>query len=204
MDTFLRRIIGAFVLAFWALCAHAQGATRYVTDELTIVLRDTPRADGPARGVVNTGARVTVLSVDEGSGYARVRTADGREGWILERHLKAEPVARERLQQVQKELAAAQAELKKVREEHARLQQDFQRVTGGEPIASREVIEESDRLRAQLADKDREVAAIHEQYGARRAAQRTLLIGGALVAGGALLALLVRLLWPVKKRWGDF
>lgn len=204
MDTFLRRTIGAFLLAFWALSAHAQGATRYVTDDLTIVLRDTPRADGPPRGVVNSGARVTVLSVDEGSGYARVRTADGREGWILQRHLKAEPAARDRVQQLQKELAAAQAELKKVQDDRARLMQDFQRISGGEPIASREVIEESDRLREQLADKDREVAAIREQYAARRATQRTLLIGGALVAGGALLALLVRLLWPSKKRWGDF
>jgi SH3 domain protein len=204
LDTVLRRVFGAFLLASWAFCAHAQGATRYVTDDITIVLRDTPRADGAARGVVNSGARVTVLSVDEGSGYARVRTADDREGWILQRHLKAEPVARERVQQLQKELAAAQAELKKVQDDRARLMQDFQRISGGEPIASREVIEEADRLREALADKDREVAAMREQYGARRASQRTLLFGGALVAGGALLALLVRLLWPVKKRWGDF
>lgn len=200
----MRRIIAVFLLAFWGLSAHAQGDTRYVTDDLTIVLRDTPRADGPARGVVNSGQRVTVLSVDEGSGYARVRTPDGREGWILQRHLKAEPVARERVQRLEKDLAAIQAELKKVQDERAKLMQDFQRISGGQPIASRELIEEADRLRAQLADKDREMAALREQFAAKRASQRTLLIGGALVAGGALLALLVRLLWPSKKRWGDF
>jgi hypothetical protein len=35
-----------------------------------------------------------------------------------------------------------------------------------------------------------------------RASQRTLLIGGGLVAAGVLLALLLRWLWP-KRRWGD-
>jgi len=204
LDTFLRRTIGAFLLAFWGVPAHAQDAVRYVTDEITIVLRDSPRADGAPRGVVSSGMRVTVLGTDEASGYARVRTGDGREGWILQRHLQAQAVARERVQRLEKDLAAAQAELKKAQDERAKLMQDFQRISGGEPIASRELIAEADHLRAQLKEKDEHVAALREQYDLRRASQRTLLLGGALVAAGAALALLLRLLWPAKKRWGDF
>ena len=199
----MQRIIGVLLLAFFGASALAESDVRYVSDEITIVLRDTPRAEGGARGVVSSGNRVTVLGEDAASGYVRVRTADNREGWILQRHLKTEPIARERLQRAEKDLAAAQAELKKLQEEHAKLMQDFARISGGEPIASRELMDEVEKARAQLKQKDADVARLREQYDLERASQRTLLFGGALVAGGFLLALLLRLLWP-KKRWGDF
>jgi SH3 domain protein len=143
---------------------------------------------------------VEVLETDSGSGYAHVRTADKREGWMLSRFLKQEPIARDRVNGLEKELAAVQAELKKVKEEHGKLLQDFSRISGGEPVASKEVLQEAADLRAQLARKDQEVAAIRGRYDAQRASQQTLLIGGGLVAAGLLLALLLRWLWPAKRR----
>lgn len=199
----MQRSVGAFVIAFLALPALAQSEVRYVSDEIAIVLRDAPRADGAGRGIVTSGARVTLLQVDEASGYARVRTGDDREGWLLQRHLKSEPIARERVQRLEKELAAAKEELKKVQDERAKLMADFQRISGGEPIASSELIAETEQLRAQLKAKDADVEKLREQYDVKRASQRTLLLGGGLVAGGFVLALLLRLLWP-KRRWGDF
>lgn len=190
-----------FLLLVAAAAAHAQDA-RYVSDEIAIVLREAPRGDGASRGIVTTGTRVLLLESDEVSGYVRVRTPDNREGWMLKRYLKREPVAREKLQRAETELAAAQAEAKKLREENARLMDDFARISGGQPIASRELVQETEHLRTQLAQKEQEVAAIREEYGAKRASQQTLLLGGALVAGGFLLALLLRWLWP-KRRWGD-
>lgn len=202
-DLAVLRTTGAFLLLAAAAAAQAQGDVRYVSDEIAIVLRDAPRADAPARGIVATGAAVTVLEADAPSGYVRVRTADRREGWMLQRHLKREPAARDQLQRLEKELAGAQAELKKVREENARLLQDFARITAGEPIASRELVAEAERLRAELARRDEDAAGLREQYDLERARQRLLLIGGALVVAGFLLALLLRLVWP-KRRWGDF
>lgn len=203
MGSFVQRIIASILFALLSGPAAAEGEVRYVSDEIAIVLRDSARADGAARGVVTSGTRVTVLAVDAVSGYARVRTGDNREGWMLQRHLKVEPIARERVQRLEKDLAAAQADLKKVQDERARLMQDFQRISGGEPVASRELIEETEKLRAQLKQKDLDVDAMRQQYDLERASQKTLLLGGALVGAGFVLALLLRLLWP-KKRWGDF
>jgi SH3 domain protein len=202
---FVRRTIsGLLLVLLWAPgLAVAQESTRYVSDEITIVLRDSPRAEGGARGVVTSGMRVTVLGTDEPSGYVRVRTGDGREGWMLARHLKGDPIARDKLKTLDKDLVAAQAELKKLKEENARLTADFARISGGEPIASRELVQETENLRAQLKQKDQDVAQLREQYDVEVASQKTLLLGGALVAAGFLLALLVRWLWP-KRRWGDF
>jgi SH3 domain protein len=198
----VRRISTLLLLSMLAFAAPARADVRYVTDEIQIVLRDSPRADGAARGVVNSGVRLTVVEGKAVDGYVRVRTSENVEGWILERHLKKEPIARERTQRLEKDLAAAQADLKKLQDEHARLMADFQRISGGEPIASREVMQQVVDLKAQLAQKDREVTGMSERYDLARASQNTLLLGGGLVAAGFVLALLLRWLWP-KKRYGD-
>ena len=199
----MHRITGLLLLLMAGAPALAQDTVRYVTDELAIVLRDSPSGDGASRGVITSGARVVVLERGGANGYVKVRAPDGREAWIQERYLKAEPVARTRVDRAEKDLAAAQAELKKLKEDHARLLEDFSRISGGEPIASRELIAEVEQLRAQLAENDKQAAALKERYSTARARQQTLLLGGALVIAGLLAALLLRWLWP-KKRCGDF
>lgn len=202
MGHFVARAAGVLLLLL--LPALAQAATRYVSDQIPIVLRDAPRGDAGARGVLTSGARVEVLETDSASGFARVRAADGREGWVPERFLAEEPAAHGRVERLEKQLADAQAELKKLKEDHGRLLQDFQRISRGEPVASKDVLRQAADLRAQLARKDEEAAALRQRYDAQRTSRRTLLLGGALVAGGFVLALLLRWLWPAKRRWGDF
>ena len=182
--------------------ALAQEQVRYVTDELAIVLRENPNGEGASRGTLLSGARVQLLESRPGTGYARVRTADGREAWILERYLKAEPIARTRVERAEKDLAAAQAELKKLKEDHARLLADFARISGGEPMASRELVAETEQLREQLHQNEQQAAALKARYSVESSRQKTLLLGGGLVLVGGLLALLLRWLWP-KRRWGD-
>lgn len=182
--------------------ALAQEQVRYVTDELAIALRDGPSAEAPARGVLTSGARVVLLESRPGTGYARVRLGDGREAWIQEKYLVAEPIARTRVERAEKELAAAQAELKKLKDENARLLADFERISAGEPVAAAEVVAEAGQLRARLEEAEREVAALRARAGGEGGRQRMLLLGGALVAAGVLLALLLRWLWP-RRRWGE-
>jgi SH3 domain protein len=182
--------------------ALAQEQVRYVTDELAIALRDGPSGDSANRGVLMSGARVVLLESRPATGYARVRTGDGREVWIQEKYLKADPIARTRVERAEKDLAAAQAELKKLKEDHAKLLADFGRISGGEPIASREVVAEAEALRAEIKERDRQMAELRAKASAAGGQQRTLLLGGGLVLAGGLLALLLRWLWP-RKRWGD-
>ena len=195
------RFLGLFLLLAASSAAFAEDTVRYVTDELAIALRDGANGEGPTRGTLTSGARVVVLE-SRPSGYARVRTADGREAWIQEKYLKNEPIARTRVDKAEKDLAAVQAELAQIKADHARLLEDFARISGGEPVASRELIAETEQLRAQLADNDKQAAALKERYSTVRAQQQTLLIGGGLVIVGGLLALMLRWMWP-KKRWGD-
>lgn len=198
----MRRI--AFLLLLAASAgALAQEQVRYVTDELAIALRAGPGGEGPTRGMLTSGARVVLLESRSDSGYARVRTGDGREAWIQEKYLVAEPIARARVERAEQALAAAQAELAKLKDDHARLLEDFARISGGEPVAAREVVAESDSLRQQLKDREEQIAALRARTAADGGRQRSLLIGGALVVVGGLLALLLRWLWPSKRRYGD-
>ena len=198
----MRRSLITLLLLLANAAALAQGNVRYVTDELAIVLRDRPSGESASRGVVTSGTRVQVLENDAASGYAKVRTADGREAWILDRYLKKEPIAATRLERAEKDLAAAQAELKKLKDDHARLLTDFERISGGQPVASGEVLAEAEKLREQLKQNEKEVATMRSRYNLERSRQKTLLLGGGLVIVGGLLALLLRWLWP-KRRWGD-
>ena len=197
----MRRLSLLLLLLAVGTAALAQEQVRYVTDELAIALRDGPNGEAPTRGVLTSGARVVLLE-SAPSGYARVRTGDGREAWIQEKYLKAEPIARMRVERAEKDLAAAEAELKKLKDDHARLLADFERISAGEPMAAREVVAEAEKLRAALAEAEQQIAALRARSGAEGGRQRMLLLGGALVVAGGLLALLLRWLWP-RRRWGE-
>ncbi len=51
-----------------------------------------------------SGTKVTVLEVDDESGYTRVQTSDGMEGWLLTRYLLSNQTARLQLPRLQARL----------------------------------------------------------------------------------------------------
>ena len=69
-------------------------------------------------------------------------------------------------------------------------------------MASRELVAENEKMKAQLADNDVQLAAVKARYGAEASRQRMLLIGGGLVIVGGVLTLMLRVLWPSKRRYG--
>lgn len=108
----------------WMLIAHAQeGGVRYISDETAITLRQEKGMNAPVAALLKSGTRVELLDDDTASGYARVRVAPGREGWVLARYLSNEPAARERLVVVQSQLAEQQVALRRVEAENARLRE---------------------------------------------------------------------------------
>jgi SH3 domain protein len=57
--------------------------------------------------MIDSGLRLEVLERDTDSGYSRVRTPGGTEGWVLNRYLMSEPSAREQLQKLTSQLTDA-------------------------------------------------------------------------------------------------
>lgn len=121
------RVAAAFVLSCSLLSVAAVRAqsspTRYISDETAITLREDKGMSAPVAALLKSGTKVELLEEDSASGYARVRVAPGREGWVLARYLSPEPAAREKLAAAQSQIAEQQAQVRKLENEVARLRE---------------------------------------------------------------------------------
>lgn len=128
------------------LLAASPAAALYVTDQLEITLRSGPGLDRKILEMLPSGTEVERLGEQEG--WARVRTAKGTEGWVVARYLTAEAPKGPRL-------AAAEAELAKLREENGQLRDALETARTGQGRSSAEV----KRLTARLEALQKEYAA---------------------------------------------
>lgn len=85
----------------------AIAASAWVTDQFEITLRSGPSTNNAIQLMIDSGLRLEVLERDADSGYSRVRTPGGTEGWVLSRYLMNEPSAREQLETLSGQLTSA-------------------------------------------------------------------------------------------------
>jgi SH3 domain protein len=90
--------------------AESRAQSAWVSDEFEITLRTGPSTSNEIRLMLGSGTRLEVLERDADSGYARVQTTGGTEGWVLIRYLMGEPAAREQLVTLTTELTSAAQE----------------------------------------------------------------------------------------------
>jgi hypothetical protein len=83
---FLVLVITIFIFVSPA-CLHAK--SMYVRDWIVITLRSAPNETSLAIGTASTNDLVEVL--EEGNGWVRIQTKDGKEGWVALRFLSAQP-----------------------------------------------------------------------------------------------------------------
>lgn len=137
----------------------ALAETRYVQDQLEITLRTGESTRNSIIRMLASGDRVELLESNPESGYSKIRTADGTEGWVLTRFLMTEPAARQQLARLRVQAAT-------LREEQARLETELQGVSG-----------ENENLRAQLSEmEERYRQASRELAEIRRAAADVLAV----------------------------
>lgn len=217
------------LLLILSLCvaAAAHADTRYVTDQFQITLRSGESATHRIIRMLPTGTQLQVLGVNEATGYAHVRTTDGKDGYVLSRQLLKEPVARDRLVQLEQrlqeleaapgELSAKLAKLQKEHDElqraHAELQRVKQQVESELTSLQRtsanavRISNERNELRTQVAALTRETEDLKQEKRElqNRSAQRWFLIGAGVVTGGILLGLILPRLRIRRRRdsWGS-
>lgn len=207
-------------------CAAAE--TRYVTDQLTVTLRAGESTRYKILRNLKSGTPLEVLGVNESTDYARVRTEDGKLGYVLTRQLQDEPVARDRLAEVEKRLAEyeqdpntltaqlgrAQDELREVQERARALGEDKRRLEQELATIRRAsanivaITDERERLRLQVAELTRVRADLEQQNREleNQANQRWFLIGAGVLVGGILLGIILprlRLGGRRKSSWGS-
>jgi len=199
--------------ALLATAGLAQAETRYVTDQLEATLRTGESLTHRIIRMVESGTALEVLGTNAKSGYSRVRTEDGREGFILTRQLMDEAPPRERViqleaklkelqqapDQLSAKLAALQDEYSTLERNHAKLEsvkRDLEaeliavKRAAADPLA---IAEERNALRKQVVDLTRQVEELKAQNAeaSNDQAQRWFMIGGGVAFGGLLLGLIL-------------
>lgn len=114
---------------------HAE--SRWVTDQFEITLRTGPSTSNAIQLMVSSGTELEVLERDADSGYTKVRTSGGTEGWVLTRYLMPEPSAREQLQRLTNQLTSAtsrgsslNSQLAAIRDQHQQAEAEIKTLQG--------------------------------------------------------------------------
>jgi SH3 domain protein len=98
----MKHLLSFLPLVLALLVAAAPTAAqdqRYVTDHLQVTVRTGPSVDNKIIAVVDSGDELEVLTPAQ-DGWVKVRTPEGKEGWMIERYLQPEPTAALRLEKL--------------------------------------------------------------------------------------------------------
>lgn len=179
--------------------AQTAGKQEYISDEISVTIRQKPSNDAESLGVVKSGARVSVLESLGGDSFAHIRTADGRDGWITSRFLSEQPAAKDQLTQLRQQLDQAHAQSQSLQRDLDAAQQQLAKAKPALEMAG-----ENDKLRATIAQREQQVGALEQQFDTEKARRETIVTGGLLVGGGILAGLILPWLGGRKKRRSDF
>ncbi len=218
------------IVSFLPLLLAAQlvlAESGWVSDQFEITLRSGPSTNNAIQLMVASGTELEILERDANSGYSRVRTPGGTEGWVLSRYLMPEPSAREQLQALTGQLTNATArgtsltsQLAAIRSQHEAAEQRIATLEGentqlAEELATLQrtaanvlaIDAQNKELRDQLKAADIRADTLeHENRELNRQTKRYWFLSGALVLFvGIILGLwLPRIRWQRRSRYDRF
>ena len=223
----MKRLLAIAVLAtaFVGPVAFAQSA--WVTDQFEITLRSGPSTSNAIQLMVGSGTRLEVLERDAESGYTRVRTQGGTEGWVLTRYLMTEASAREQLERLTSQLTNANSrgssldsQLSAIRSEYDSAKQQIATLEREKAAAETELAEIKRTAANVLAISDQNKTLMDqltaaqirgdtlEQENRQLASQTTrywFMAGGLVLLVGFLLGIwLPRIQWQRRSRYDRF
>lgn len=186
---------------------------RYVTDMLWLQLRAGPSMEYRILKALPSGEHLIYIEEDAETGYTKVQTDKGLEGYVLSRFLEPEPVAKEKLILAQRELDKVKAELDTTRQQRNAFQGEVEKLKSERSGLGREntdLEKELDRIKnisssalelderaRQLTDRNRELEVQLESLTAENSQlhdnrqQTYILYGGGLVVIGILAGLIL-------------
>jgi SH3 domain protein len=220
--------IASLILAVLATCISpvAGAQTKYVTDRLEVTLRSGTSTQNAIVRMLRSGSSVEVLEEDSESGYARVRTSNGTEGWVLSRFLVNQPVARDQLSVLERRHTDLSARFEQVSAENEQLnhlKNESAAANNQLDANNQELTNELERVRRAAANTlaiDAANKQLTDQVNGlniqmEQVQQENLLLrdrrnrdwfiaGSAVLLFGLLLGLIIpRIRWKRRSSWGS-
>lgn len=209
-------------LILFVLSTLSLAETMYIDDTLLVPLRS---GESTSYRIVHkgipSGTRLDIVEHNPESGYSKVVTPGGIEGFLPTRYLSADPIAKIKLEQANKALSS-------LKKEHSQLKASFDELNSNHQSLSKQYkdteqsldknIQELSHIRSvssnalTLDQRNRELREDNEQLRNElellqtdnnrlkdKAESNMMLVGGALVLLGVILALLIPMIKPSKK-----
>lgn len=199
----MKKILVPWLALLFALspgAIHAQseeGSKQYVSDEITLSVRERPSNDAPTLATVTSGEPVSVLQSLGAESFAQIRTKDGAVGWVIARYLSEQPAARAQLSEVSSSLADAR---KQIADLEAKLADAQGRLEAARPAM--ELESENRQLKSAVAEAKHAAEQTLQRCNDESAKRKTMVTGAALIGAGTLLGLVLPLLGRRKRRSG--
>ena len=191
--------------------AQPAGTTKFVSDQLTIMLRKGPSNKHKIIRALSTGTQLNVFETQ--NDFARVRTQSGIEGWVLDQHLTDKPLAKQLLAQADDKISQLktkntdlQEQIKQLRENYNKLNEDYRildktkgemeqelahiRTVAAEPL---QLSNEKQQLSLQTQTLESQVNTLESKLNALRdnTHKQWFLSGAAVVLLGILIGLTI-------------
>ena len=212
---------GLVVIALLLAFPVAAQQTMYVDDELIIQLRTGQGNQYRILKGLKSGTPLKVLEHNEETGFTKVETRDGVQGWVTSHYLSPEPIAKDLLQKARAELQQARESLTETRSELQDIRTERDRLDATNEELSNQVASLSEELKKvksissnalTLDQRNRELQqtiqelrnevellTAENQRLEDKKRSNFLLMGGGLVLLGVLIAVIVPWLKPSKK-----
>lgn len=184
-----------------SITAHAE-EVRYVSDDLSTYVHSGPGNRYRIVGSLNSGEKVTVLDVNNESGYVRVRDSKNRDVWLPKELLGTTPGLKERVPAMEEEIKTLRDKLANIDGTWNEKTADMQnRVAASDDIINN-LKKENDSLRNQVVVAKKKLDAISVQLDDK---QRDIILqwfmyGGGVAGAGLLLGLLLPHMIPRRKK----
>jgi SH3 domain protein len=224
----VKKLLTLALLILPLLIPHLSFAetTRFVSDELEITMRNGKSVKFAIRKMLSSGTKLDVIETDP-TGYSKVRTSNGIEGWVLTRYLDNQPSSRDRLAASEQKAANLELEIAQYKTEIEALSSQNSD-TGSQNLTLTETSQrlskelenlrrtasnamvldsENHKLKEQLQEVDHQTQLlIIENSGLKDNNAKTwFLVGAAVLIAGLLLGLIIpRLRFQKKNSWGSF
>jgi len=213
----------ALLLLAFSLPVWVQAQTQYVSDKLVIMLRSGQGNQYQIIKALPSGTKLNVLESEE-SGYSRVETEDGNEGWVRTQYLIDEPIALHKLERTDKKLARLSEQNKLLRVELDELKNktktldderkdyinkynssstELKRLT---QVAAKPILldkQNRDLKQSNVSlEKDLQLMQQENQVLKDRSQREWFIAGAGVLFGGMILGLIIpKIRWRKKSSW---
>jgi SH3 domain protein len=205
----------------------ASAESAWVSDQFEITLRSGPSTSNAIELMLKSGAELEVLEQDSETGYSRVRTSGGTEGYVLTRYLMSEPAARDQLARLTSQLTSEASRGSSLNTQLGAIRSEYDSATKKIAGLEREkgdleeelaeikrtaanvlaINNQNKQLREQLAAEEIRVATL-EQENRELTSQTTrywFMSGALVLVVGMVLGLwLPRIRWQRRSRYDRF